>query len=132
MVTQLASGHCLCGAIHFEADAEPLSVGLCHCESCRRHTGSVVTALVTYPKNAVRWSGAEPIRYRSSPSVGVAAAARERVTDVAGRARRVVEETAAAGQEAVRRELSAEEQVSPLDAKQATMQDGASQKRAVT
>lgn len=69
MVTQLASGHCLCGAIHFEADAEPLSTGLCHCESCRRHTGSVVAAFVTYPKNAVRWSGAEPTRYRSSPSV---------------------------------------------------------------
>ena len=37
--------------------------------ACRRHTSSVVAAFVTYPKNAVRWSEAEPTRYRSSPPV---------------------------------------------------------------
>jgi ElaB/YqjD/DUF883 family membrane-anchored ribosome-binding protein len=42
------------------------------------------------------------------PSGGVAAAARETVADVSGRARRVVEETATAGREALRRELAGE------------------------
>ena len=64
-----ATGHCLCGAVRFQADGEPLSTGLYHCESCRRHTSSVVAAFATYPKNAVRWSGADRMRYRSSPSV---------------------------------------------------------------
>lgn len=42
----------------------------------------------------------------SSDGPGLAAATRERVADVAGRARQVVEETGAAGVDAVRRELS--------------------------
>ena len=44
----------------------------------------------------------------ASPS-GLAAAARDRVADAAGRARNVVEETAAAGREALKRELSGTE-----------------------
>jgi hypothetical protein len=69
MVTQLASGHCLCGAIRFKAHGEPLSTNFCHCESCRRHTGSVAASFVTFPKHAVDWSGGERARHRSSPSV---------------------------------------------------------------
>jgi len=52
------------------------------------------------------------------PPGGVAAAARESVADVSGRARRVVEETATAGREALRRELAGEpeEQGTPKNA----------------
>ena len=41
-----------------------------------------------------------------SEGQGIAATSREKVADVAGRARHVVEETAAAGREAVKREMS--------------------------
>jgi hypothetical protein len=69
MAKQTATGHCLCGAIRFTARTEPLSTNYCHCESCRRHTGSAVAAFVTFPKDSVEWSGAERMRYRSSPLV---------------------------------------------------------------
>ena len=69
MNEQSATGHCLCGAIRFAADSEPLSVNFCHCESCCRHTGSVAASFATFPKSAVRWSGAERLQYRSSPPV---------------------------------------------------------------
>lgn len=69
MGTQLATGHCLCGAIRFKAHGEPLSTNFCHCESCRRHTGSVAASFVTFPKHAVDWSGGERARHRSSPPV---------------------------------------------------------------
>ena len=64
-----ATGHCLCGAIGFEVEGEPLQVSLCHCESCRRDSGGVAAPFATFPKEAVRWHGAERQRYRSSPPV---------------------------------------------------------------
>lgn len=64
-----ATGHCLCGAIGFEAEGVPLAVSLCHCESCRRHSGGVAVPFATFRKYAVRWQGADRQRYRSSPPV---------------------------------------------------------------
>ena len=65
------------------------------------------------------------------PPGGIAAAAREGVADVTGRARRVVEETAAAGQEAIRRELAGEEQASSSTVKQTISVNGGSEKSAI-
>ncbi|MGD9511090.1 MAG: GFA family protein [Geminicoccaceae bacterium] len=69
MATQIATGHCLCGAIRFRTLTEPLTANYCHCESCRRHTGSAAASFVSFPRNAVEWSGKERVRYRSSPPV---------------------------------------------------------------
>ena len=69
MTAPSATGRCLCGAIRFEVDGDPLSTNFCHCESCRRHGGGPAAAFVTFRKDAVRWSGAERARYRSSPPV---------------------------------------------------------------
>ena len=69
MTAPSATGRCLCGAIRFEVDGDPLSTNFCHCETCRRHGGGPAAAFVTFRKDAVRWSGAERARYRSSPPV---------------------------------------------------------------
>jgi hypothetical protein len=34
------TGGCLCGALRYEADAEPLYAGLCYCTDCRKASGS--------------------------------------------------------------------------------------------
>lgn len=60
----MTRGHCLCGAIQFEATGEPLWQAVCHCESCRRATSSPVTAFVGFPRDAVTWSGELPGRYQ--------------------------------------------------------------------
>jgi hypothetical protein len=39
-------GHCHCGAIAFEAEADPTSVTICHCTDCQRLTGSAFRANV--------------------------------------------------------------------------------------
>lgn len=31
-------GGCLCGAIRFTSDADPVDAGYCHCALCRRST----------------------------------------------------------------------------------------------
>jgi hypothetical protein len=34
------TGGCLCGALRYEATAEPIYAGLCYCTDCRRASGS--------------------------------------------------------------------------------------------
>lgn len=63
------TGHCLCGAVRFEAVGEPKWVEWCHCESCRRVTGSPVTAFAAYPKAAVTFPASTPASFISSPGV---------------------------------------------------------------
>ncbi len=40
-------GHCYCGNIRFEADADPETVLVCHCTDCQELTGSAYRAVVT-------------------------------------------------------------------------------------
>jgi hypothetical protein len=61
------TGTCLCGAIAWEANMDPLSVHYCHCGMCRRWTGSPFATLAWYPRASIRWRGAAPVVFRSSP-----------------------------------------------------------------
>ncbi len=62
-------GGCYCRRTRYRATARPLHRTFCHCESCRRLTGSPVTAWVTFPIDAFHWTGPAPTRYASSPPV---------------------------------------------------------------
>ena len=61
-------GRCLCGHYHFEATRDPLWVAYCHCESCRRATGSPVTDYVGFRDTTVSFDPEPPV-YASSPPV---------------------------------------------------------------
>ena len=63
------SGGCLCGTIRFRMTADPLWVAYCHCESCRRHTGSVVATFAGFAESAVSFSEGTPAVFESSPHV---------------------------------------------------------------
>lgn len=63
------TGGCLCGAVRYETTNPPFKVAYCHCESCRRALASPVLAILLFYKGAIRWIGAEPKRYESSPGV---------------------------------------------------------------
>ena len=41
----LHTGGCRCGAVRFEASADPHHVSYCHCKDCRRASGAPVSAL---------------------------------------------------------------------------------------
>lgn len=65
-VIETRSGGCLCGAVRFDAALTTREFGACHCEMCRRWTGSALLAL-TVPQANVTWQGAENIaRFQSS------------------------------------------------------------------
>jgi hypothetical protein len=54
--------------VKYRATGEPIFRCYCHCESCRRATGSPVTAYAGYPIANFAFEG-EPGRYESSPGV---------------------------------------------------------------
>jgi hypothetical protein len=63
------TGRCLCGAIQYEYEGEPLEALHCHCDSCRRQTSSPVATFVMVPRTALRFTRGQPKEYASSPGV---------------------------------------------------------------
>jgi hypothetical protein len=63
------SGHCYCGAVKFEISGESDWIGHCHCESCRRHSGSVMTTFAGFRPQQVVFTGAMPNRFSSDDGV---------------------------------------------------------------
>ena len=68
-MTDMASGRCLCGSVQFEVKGRQLWVAHCHCESCRRNTGSAVATFVGYNKAQLTYTRGERKFYPSSPGV---------------------------------------------------------------
>ena len=68
-MAEITTGRCLCGAVRYEYRGPPLWVAHCHCDSCRRHTSSPVATFVGVGRAALRFTGAAPIVYISSPGV---------------------------------------------------------------
>jgi hypothetical protein len=46
-------GGCLCGAIRYSSNAEPVMTAVCHCKHCQRQTGSAFSPLVAVPKGTL-------------------------------------------------------------------------------
>lgn len=61
------TGGCLCGRCRYRVDADPVAVGLCHCDMCKKATGGPFAVLVRVKEAELHWAGAEPAAYRSSP-----------------------------------------------------------------
>lgn len=47
------SGGCLCGAVRYTCDAEPIISGHCHCEDCRRSSGSGHCSHLLVPESSI-------------------------------------------------------------------------------
>lgn len=58
---------CQRGRVRYAVAIEIDDAYFCHCGMCQRATGGIAAALKQVPRAAVRWTGAEPDRYRSSP-----------------------------------------------------------------
>lgn len=68
-MTDTATGRCLCGRVQFEVRGKQLWVAHCHCESCRRNTGSAVATFIGYNKAQLTYTRGERKFYPSSPGV---------------------------------------------------------------
>jgi hypothetical protein len=63
------SGGCLCGAVRFRAALTGTNFGVCHCQMCRKWTGSALLG-ITVPAANVEWVGVEHIARRQSSAWG--------------------------------------------------------------
>ena len=63
------TGHCYCGAVRFEVTGRSDWIGHCHCESCRRQSGSVMTTFAGFRPEQVVFTGAMPNRYSTDDGV---------------------------------------------------------------
>jgi hypothetical protein len=53
----IQNGACNCGAVRIEARGEPIRVGLCHCMTCRKETGSAFMTFAVWDRSAVKITG---------------------------------------------------------------------------
>ena len=51
---KIYNGGCFCGAVQIEVSGEPVGMGYCHCESCRRWSAGPVNAFTLWKPGAVR------------------------------------------------------------------------------
>ena len=68
-VTRCVDGSCFCGTVQIVLRGEPVAMGYCHCDSCRRWSASPVNAFTLWKADAVRVTrGAEQVgTYNKTP-----------------------------------------------------------------
>ena len=54
-------GHCRCGNVSMASEFTPEFTVYCHCDDCRRATGSPVLASVAFPKSTITWTGEDSV-----------------------------------------------------------------------
>jgi hypothetical protein len=52
--TDTYKGACFCGAVEIAVTGEPLAMGYCHCDSCRRWSAGPVNAFTLWQSDSVR------------------------------------------------------------------------------
>jgi hypothetical protein len=65
----IQQGGCLCGAVRYQIDGNPIGSGICHCRSCRKVVSAPALPFVTFPAGGFTVMRGRLVEYRSSPSV---------------------------------------------------------------
>lgn len=49
-------GGCLCGAVRYRVESDPLQTTVCHCEDCRKASGAPAVAWTFFRVGGLRWT----------------------------------------------------------------------------
>ena len=61
------TGGCVCGAVRYQSDAEPLVMVKCHCRDCQLTTGGPFVPAVIFPMAAFRFTQGQ-VQHFATPS----------------------------------------------------------------
>lgn len=50
-------GGCLCGSVRYRSNAEPVLQAVCHCQTCRKNSGSAFSFNVAVPEDSLSVEG---------------------------------------------------------------------------
>lgn len=64
-----ATGHCLCGAVNYTVNGEPVGTGQCHCKDCQRASGTGHMSLAFFKSDDVDIKG-ETASYAATADSG--------------------------------------------------------------
>ena len=62
-------GGCLCGAVRYRIQGEPLISSTCQCRSCRRASGAAIVPWITVNSEHFALTTGQPVEFNSSPPV---------------------------------------------------------------
>jgi hypothetical protein len=64
------TGHCLCGAISYRFEGEPIVVAICHCDDCQRHSGAAYSVNLVVPRAALEIEGTPKVNETTGTESG--------------------------------------------------------------
>jgi hypothetical protein len=53
-VPEALSGGCMCGAVRYKISGAPIASSLCHCNRCRRQSGSAFSTIIIIKRSAIK------------------------------------------------------------------------------
>lgn len=60
------TGGCLCGAVRYECNAEPMMTGHCHCKGCQKVSGGAFATAYAVPADALKVTG--EVKFYEAPA----------------------------------------------------------------
>jgi hypothetical protein len=67
--TRIAGG-CLCGAVRYASEAEPVLMAVCHCPHCQKQTSSAFSMIVGVPRGTLRFEGRDLAAFEDAGESG--------------------------------------------------------------
>ena len=77
------TGRCLCGAVTYGVDAEPVWQGACYCSNCQRQTDKAFSVIVGVPSKALVVEGSTLASFKT-PSEGYQSTTERRLCSARG------------------------------------------------
>ena len=50
-------GGCLCGAVRYSCDSEPVMTAICHCAHCQKQSGTAFSVVIAVPRDSLSVRG---------------------------------------------------------------------------